>query len=393
MVKEKSAHINLLVAKQKKDSIPSHKRKHIKTYSNHNNSASSCQSNSSNGRAARGEPSFRSCHSESSSYEYKPKVPPHVQNKLRKLILQFPDGIWCTKLPAEFRKMFKEDISYEKYNYRSLIEMCSDLPEIFHYLQLTSSDFMLYDKNKPIPSLDQNDKFTDLSKDILKLDWSKGPSLIPADVLCLSDEIPRGFPFHAQIGDVVDVSVGEIEDITKFWIYMTCGEIKTLMDELQTLFRLSRNRYVIPQILMTEGLYCTVFCGNEYHRCIIIDLLPKTPDFIKVLFIDYGDVAKVHRSKVWFLPKQFGNVPCQAIKAKLSSIHPTIATTETVSRFRRLITNRLLVAKITKVDVKNHTLEIYLADITNEENIFYINDVLVEEGYALYIDQMITSRK
>jgi hypothetical protein len=68
------------------------------------------------------------------------------------------------------RKMFKEDISYEKYNYRSLIEMCSDLPEIFHYLQLTSSDFMLYDKNKPIPSLDQNDKFTDLSKDILKLD-------------------------------------------------------------------------------------------------------------------------------------------------------------------------------------------------------------------------------
>jgi hypothetical protein len=187
--------------------------------------------------------------------------------------------------------------------------------------------------------------------------------------------------------------VGEIEDITKFWIYMTCGEIKTLMDELQTLFRLSRNRYVIPQILMTEGLYCTVFCGNEYHRCIIIDLLPKTPDFIKVLFIDYGDVAKVHRSKVWFLPKQFGNVPCQAIKAKLSSIHPTIATTETVSRFRRLITNRLLVAKITKVDVKNHTLEIYLADITNEENIFYINDVLVEEGYALYIDQMITSRK
>lgn len=36
---------------------------------------------------------------------------------------------------------------------------------------------------------------------------------------------------------------------------------------------------------MTEGLYCTVFCGNEYHRCIIIDLLPKTPDFIKVSFL------------------------------------------------------------------------------------------------------------
>jgi hypothetical protein len=53
----------------------------------------------------------------------------------------------------------------------------------------------------------------------------------------------------------------------------------------RTLFRLSRNRYVIPQILMTEGLYCTVFCGNEYHRCIIIDLLPKTPDFIKVSFL------------------------------------------------------------------------------------------------------------
>jgi hypothetical protein len=34
-------------------------------------------------------------------------------------------------------------------------------------------------------------------------------------------------------------------------------------------------------------------------------------------------------------------------------------------------------------------LEIYLADIRNEQHIFYINDVLVEEGYAIYVDQVI----
>jgi hypothetical protein len=30
------------------------------------------------------------------------RVPEEVQNNLRKLILQFPNGIWCTKLPTEY---------------------------------------------------------------------------------------------------------------------------------------------------------------------------------------------------------------------------------------------------------------------------------------------------
>lgn len=33
-------------------------------------------------------------------------------------------------------------------------------------------------------------------------------------------------------------------------------------------------------------------------------------------------------------------------------------------------------------------LEIYLADITNEHSIFYINDTLVKEGYAIFTDQV-----
>ena len=54
-------------------------------------------------------------------------------------------------------------------------------------------------------------------------------------------------------------------------------------------------------------------------------------------------------------------------------------------RLEQLITNRVVVGKVTRVDEKDHFVDLYLADITNKDKIFYINDIFVDEGRALYI--------
>lgn len=59
--------------------------------------------------------------------------------------------------------MFNTNLDYQKYKYRSLIEMCSELTDIFRYTQINTDDYMLYDKNLAEPSLNQNEIFLEES--------------------------------------------------------------------------------------------------------------------------------------------------------------------------------------------------------------------------------------
>ncbi|XP_044259946.1 tudor domain-containing protein 5-like isoform X2 [Tribolium madens] len=338
--KPKSAHINLMVVKQK--NVPKSNRKQINTL-----------------------PKRRPLSQTEDGY--RSKVPAGVQNHLRKLILQYPDGIWCTKLPEVYLKMFNVRLNYQEFHYRSLIEMCTDLPEIFHYTQISSDDYMLYDKNSAAPSLNQNDKvlkFSDKKKLAGALNWSLGSALIPPNIVHLSEEIPRYFPNTTSQAN---------------------GQLKQLTVDLKEHFQTQRNRYVIPELFLQVGLYCVVLFNKVYHRCIIIDLLDTDPLTVKVLFIDYGSIGEIPCDHIWYLPKEFSKIPCQAIKASLYNIKSELDEIQCIKKFEHLIRNKRLIAEVLRIDKRELFLEIYLADVSNEENIFFINDRLVDEGYAAYI--------
>ncbi|RZC39475.1 uncharacterized protein BDFB_011154, partial [Asbolus verrucosus] len=263
--------------------------------------------------------------------------------------------------------------------------MCSDLSEIFHYVQPTLDDFILYDKNKPIPAFEQNDAAAvaslpteNVAKTSILNELSNLQDMVsPSNVLYPGDKIPHyAISSTYKKGEYLDVSIGEIYDLSKFWIYDTFGELKPLMNDLQIFFHNQHNKYLIPELLLEEGLYCTCLYAGEFHRA--------------VLFVDYGTVGNVQSNKIWYLPKQFAKVPCQAIRASLSNIYPAYENQPwniaALNRFQELITNTPLVAEIVRIIKEDNILEVYLADINNEDNIFYINDVLVKEGHALYID-------
>ncbi|XP_044258260.1 tudor domain-containing protein 5-like isoform X2 [Tribolium madens] len=327
-------------------------------------------------------------------------VPTKVENNLKKLILQFPNGLWCSKLPIEYRQMFKKKLNYEYYGYRSLIEMCADLPHVFQYIQPGTHDFLLFDINRSLPSYSKSEKIElevqveDVAKthilDEVELDWTAGPAIIPSDVMRLSDEILRCFPSDKAVGDILEISVEEIYDLSKFWVTLTYGDLESLMNELQTFFYDNHSKYFIPEKLLEVDLFCVALYANLYHRCVIVDLLPRSPGFIRVFFIDYGTVENISSREIWFLPKQFSKVPSQAIRARLSGIYPPYENStwseQAIIAFQKLVTNRIIVGEVTKIDETQHVLELYMADITNEKHIFYVNDQLVNEGHAIYID-------
>ncbi|XP_066151692.1 tudor domain-containing protein 5 [Euwallacea fornicatus] len=332
-------------------------------------------------------------------------VPMKVQTNLKELISRFPDGIWSSELPVNYRKLFNRELRFMNYGYTSLIEMCLSLSHIFHYVRPGSDDFKLYDKSKPLP---QNVEkiFTIASYNIKNskkahkealpdLDWSDFKQQIPDDVFPYGQEIPRQLiPETLKVEQVLDVVVVEVYDPSKFWVYLgniDNSPLDVMMDEMQTFYndRANTKAYAVPSGALKTGLYCVQVFSNEYHRARIVKLLPD--NFVRVFYIDYGTVSKVPTKGICFLIKKFSNVPAQAIRCRLANLmpcekgHPWPLTA--THRLRELVNRRETKIKISFIDSVEEYVYVFLADVTDPQNVQYINEVLVKEGHALFENQ------
>ncbi|CAH1106187.1 unnamed protein product [Psylliodes chrysocephalus] len=330
-------------------------------------------------------------------------VPVSVKNNLKNLIGQYPDGIWCADVPGVYRKMFKRELKYQDLGFRNLIDLCMYLKSTFHYVRPSNEDFKLFDRSKPIPasaekyftaaSFSSKSNLLQETVDALpSLNWSDMESFLPPNVFKPGNEIPRTFvPDDTKENDTIDIVVGEIFDVSKFWVYKDDGKLDKLMDDIQVFYKENENEYKMPQDLIREGMYCVAIIIGEYHRALIIDSTSLTDDSTRVFFIDYGTMAKV-KSQLYFLHEQFAQLPAQTIRCRLANICPPVKgapwSQESSKEFRRIIKKRDLTAKISRVDWKDQYLEVFLADVTESQNVFYINNVLVEKGFAIFPDQV-----
>lgn len=59
-------------------------------------------------------------------------------------------------------------------------------------------------------------------------------SFLPPNVFKPGNEIPRTFvPDDTKENDTIDIVVGEIFDVSKFWVYKDDGKLDKLMDDIQ----------------------------------------------------------------------------------------------------------------------------------------------------------------
>lgn len=131
-----------------------------------------------------------------------------------------------------------------------------------------------------------------------------------------------------------------------------------------------------------------------------------------MFFIDYGTTDTVSVRDIYFLPKQYAKLPYQSIRASLAEIFPCFKgapwSFEAISRFRELSSHVELVAKVDKIDttvffyfnftlfvslfslflLQRFVLDVYLFNpLHNAEK--YLQNILVEEGLALFVDHVI----
>ncbi|KAJ8983202.1 hypothetical protein NQ317_016423, partial [Molorchus minor] len=322
--------------------------------------------------------------------EQESRVPFYIRNNLRSLIGQCPEGIWCADLPQKYRKMFRQELNFCDLGYNNLIDLCVCLSSIFHYVRPSMDDFKLYDKSKPLPDCAEK-RFTMASytqRDVSgpepatalpNIEWSDVNTFLSEDIFQLGDEIPRAFFSRSH------VVVAEIYDPSKFWLYLSDSPLDNLMDQMQEFYKYKAAEYTIPHHLIREGLYCVQVIYGEYHRALIVDTMPDVDQTIRVIFIDYGTMSKVSTIGLSFLHKQFSTLPAQAIRSRLGEGMPW--SREASKAYRRMITGRDTVAKIVGINWEEQILTIMLMDITEQDNTFYINDKLVEEGYARLPEQ------
>ncbi|CAH2016745.1 unnamed protein product [Acanthoscelides obtectus] len=190
--------------------------------------------------------------------------------------------------------MFCKDINYEDFGYASLSQLCISLPSIFLYCRPSDSDFRLYDRNKPLPPSAET-KFTVASYTVgsknlnegeicalPNIEWDDVESFLPESVYKPGNEIPREFvPPETKEGDTIKIGVGEVFDLSKFWVYLDDGNLDNLMDELQDFYATNASRYSMNESLIREGVYCAKIIYGEYHRAVIVDVLPEVKDSIK----------------------------------------------------------------------------------------------------------------
>ncbi|XP_019865537.2 uncharacterized protein LOC109594737 isoform X2 [Aethina tumida] len=316
------------------------------------------------------------------------KIPNNLKMELQQLIREYKDGIWCIDLLKFYRAKFKKKLDYKYHGYRSVQQLCFDLPDVFVCVCEDLGQYKLYDcQTYEEKKVETKQSSKDIEPLLTTVNWKNFGNIIPDDVCKLGTEIPRHFlPKTTKAYDEIDVIVGEVHDPSKFWICCDDSNLDKLMDEIQIFYKENKDSYLVPEALQVAGLYCTQIIFGEYHRALIIDSMPNEKGMIKLLYIDYGTVARSSTTGVCFLLTRFSNLPWQMIRTRLANTFPVEQEVSwplaAAKRFQSFMPGRKFRAKVIEIDWKEEIVEVYLADVTDKQ-IFYLNDILVKEGYAV----------
>nr|XP_023026820.1 uncharacterized protein LOC111514811 isoform X2 [Leptinotarsa decemlineata] len=193
--------------------------------------------------------------------------------------------------------MFRRELKYEEFGFRSLIHLCTSLNSIFHYVRPSTDDFKLYDRRKPLPDSAEkvftiasysNDAKSDKEGGaaLPSIDWEDVMRFLPPGTFKPGKEIPRAFVSKVTSeNDSIDIKLGEVYDLSKFWIYLDDGLLDDLMDAMQEFYNQHAKDYVVPVELVREGLYCAQKFFGEYHRALVVDLISPPEEMVRVSII------------------------------------------------------------------------------------------------------------
>ena len=233
----------------------------------------------------------------------------NLRHNLFATISLHPKGLAASQLCSEYKKQHGVKLDIRLWGCHSVVEFCEMLPQVFildHGGAVGSSeDWMLYSSCHPDCKGDKKHACT------------IGPE----------EKIPRQeLPGNAKVGEYLEVVIAEVVSPEKFWFQLrgenTNGALVWLMEEIKHFYGESYQRYVVrDEDFLSAGMVCANLHSDGYwYRAVVTSFRDLTT--LDVFFIDYGNVFKVKKNSLAYLPRRFGELPGQAFKGRLDGIRP-----------------------------------------------------------------------
>ncbi|XP_077082453.1 tudor domain-containing protein 5 isoform X2 [Siphateles boraxobius] len=364
-----------------------------------------------------------------------------LKDKLRKVVAENGSGISIHNLPAEYKRMYGEELPVSQCGFLSVTEMVGALSDTFsiqrgadesenHWMvvefkpndtQPSKSEISPGHGTTSIPTdesqnpsskayylsyadsaweREETEQSTDPQESDAELRVTNKtihqmgdlfPELMVSHVSAVPPDAVRcqklKSPNRRRERELVPVLVEQTESPSHFYIRFSQNKearaLENMMIEMRSCYSYPdvAERYRLPDAYVRPGQVCCVAPRDMwFYRVVIHEVFSDTE--VKVYYVDFGDITKVERNSLRFLKACYADLPAQAVPAMLAGVRPitSIWTQSAISSFQRMCCERTLVAAIHSY--QNNFLLLFLCDTNTEEDV-YVHSALQKEGHAL----------
>ncbi|XP_024909932.1 tudor domain-containing protein 5 isoform X2 [Cynoglossus semilaevis] len=353
-----------------------------------------------------------------------------LKDKLQKVVGRTSAGLSVHALPAEYKKLFGEELPLQQSGFFSVTELLSAMSNIFHLkpaegdrgqdlrvtliqgshatLQENGSDVKqphmkshFNSKISPWESKLQVDNENIMETITEDLEIRKDPKIqkvvpgvytdiqvhnsptVPLDAMQSQYLQP---PTRHDARELVQVLVEHVESPGKFYIRFCNTEEAQAMEEMMIDMRRFYScsdvaqRYHLPKRFIRQGQVCCVSPVDLWFYRVVIH---KTisPTEVQVYFVDYGDTTVVLSHQLMFLKFCYSVIPAQAVPSSLAAVKPSTGswTDKATSSFHKLCCDRPLVGALDCYT--GDVLQLFLCDTHTAEDV-YVHTALILQGHA-----------
>lgn len=179
---------------------------------------------------------------------------------------------------------------------------------------------------------------------------------VPSDIVLYKHEIPVSVvPDHIFTGEEFDIGISHIHSPYKFWFYLEQQTPKfiKLQEKMSCFYNENEKTHKMLAVHIKEARVAVLRSLYDWKRVVILDsIASKDQPFleISVFAIDYGKIYTVFWQDLYFLSKDFAELPCQSYRGRLALISPYEALhwkyPSDIRELTRLTCNLTLQAKL-----------------------------------------------
>ncbi|XP_064865685.1 tudor domain-containing protein 5 [Oncorhynchus nerka] len=369
-------------------------------------------------------------------------VSPELKAKLRQVVAQNSEGLSVHDLPAEFKRVFGEELPVVQSGFLSTTEMVGALSDTLYLRPMAGDEgnhWVVMDiQNAPghttlqqpgtaepegpvegvkalnpsgtgyyfsceespwegeggetKPNLEEDLELRITTKTFYQMVDMYGslPVRCRRGVVIPPDAM-RGQRLRAPTcrgpRELVAVLVEHVESPSNFYIRFDESQearaLENMMIEMRSCYTCPEvlERYRLPERYVRTGQVCCVAPqGIWFYRVVVHRVLNNT--HAEVYYVDFGDLTTVQRSSLNFLKSCYSELPAQAVPSSLAGIKPFGGSWSANAKtsFQKLCCDRTLVAALHGYHAD--FLQLFLCDTHTEEDV-YIHSALQAQGHGL----------